>query len=168
MTDAAAAVKGRHTQTISASTLGLLALLTLFWGINWPVMKIALNEIPVFTFRMLCLGGGAIGLFAIAFAKRIPSAIPRGFGLKLLWISLFNITAWNVLVLYGLSMLPAGRTTILAFTMPLWLVPLSAVFLHERLTGWKLAGLCVGLTGLLVDGKSVVLGKSVEVRLYPG
>lgn len=151
MTDnVATAGKGGAAPTISLSTLGLLALLTFFWGINWPIMKIALNEIPVFTFRTLCLGGGAIGLFAIAVAKRMPLGIPRGYVWKLVWISLFNITAWNVFVLYGLSMLPAGRTTILAFTMPLWLVPMSAIFLHERLNGWKLTGLCIGLVGLAV------------------
>lgn len=135
---------------ISAYSLGLLALLTFFWGINWPIMKIALAEMPVFTFRALCLGGGAIGLFAIALLKRMPFGIPRGHILHLVWISLFNITGWNVFVLYGLSMLPAGRTTILAFTMPLWLIPMSVLLLHERLTGWKLAGLGIGLTGLLV------------------
>ena len=137
-------------QGISAYSLGLLALLTFFWGINWPIMKIALNEMPVFTFRALCLGGGALGLFAIAIWKRMPLRIPRGHLLHMLWISLFNITGWNVFVLYGLSMLPAGRTTILAFTMPLWLIPMSALLLHERLTGWKLAGLGIGLTGLTV------------------
>jgi drug/metabolite transporter (DMT)-like permease len=135
---------------ISAYSLGLLALLTLFWGINWPIMKIALNEMPVFTFRALCLGGGAIGLFAIAILKRMPLGIPRGYLVKLCWISLFNIAGWNIFVLYGLSMLPAGRTTILAFTMPLWLIPLSVWLLHERLTGWKLAGLGIGLSGLIV------------------
>ncbi|HLT76580.1 MAG TPA: DMT family transporter [Ferrovibrio sp.] len=152
MTDhvAAAAKNGGPAPAISLSTLVLLALLTLFWGINWPIMKIALNEIPVFTFRTLCLGGGAFGLFAIAFFKRMRLGIPRGYVGKLVWISLFNITAWNVFVLYGLSMLPAGRTTILAFTMPLWLVPMSALLLHERLNGWKLAGLGVGLSGLAV------------------
>lgn len=137
-------------QGISAYSLGLLALLTFFWGINWPIMKIALNEMPVFTFRALCLGGGAIGLFAIALLKRMPLRIPRGHLLHMVWISLFNITGWNVFVLYGLSMLPAGRTTILAFTMPLWLVPMSALLLHERLTGWKLAGLGIGMAGLAV------------------
>lgn len=137
-------------QSVSAYALVLLALLTLFWGINWPIMKIALAEVPVFTFRAVCLGGGAIGLFAIAVWKRMPMGIPRGRVWQLTWISLFNITGWNVFVLYGLGMLPAGRTTILAFTMPLWLVPMSALLLHERLNGWKLAGLCVGLTGLMV------------------
>lgn len=137
-------------QGTTAYSLGLLALLTFFWGINWPIMKIALAEMPVFTFRALCLGGGAIGLFAIALWKRMPLGIPRGYLWKLCWISLFNIAGWNVFVLYGLSMLPAGRTTILAFTMPLWLLPMSTLLLHERLTGWKLAGLGVGLTGLVV------------------
>lgn len=149
--DATAAVPvAGPPQGISAYSLGLLALLTFFWGINWPIMKIALNEMPVFTFRALCLAGGAIGLFAIAIWKRMPLGIPRGHLVHMLWISLFNITGWNVSVLYGLSMLPAGRTTILAFTMPLWLIPMSALLLHERLTGWKLAGLGIGLTGLLV------------------
>lgn len=155
MTDHAAAARSGSASVISLSTFGLLALLTFFWGVNWPIMKIALNEIPVFTFRTLCLGGGALGLFAIALWKRMPLRIPRGYAWKLVWISLFNITAWNVFVLYGLSMLPAGRTTILAFTMPLWLVPMSAVVLHERLNGWKLAGLCIGFTGLaaLIGGE---------------
>ncbi|WP_298727571.1 DMT family transporter [uncultured Ferrovibrio sp.] len=153
MTESAAAARsnpGSPAQTISAYSLVLLTLLTLFWGVNWPIMKIALAEIPVFTFRVLCLGGGAIGLFAIALAKRMPLHIPRGHLWPLILISFFNITAWNVLVLYGLTMLPAGRTTILAFTMPLWVIPMSALVLHERLTGWKLAGLGVGLSGLIV------------------
>ncbi len=148
MTDTTAATPLRPT--LSASSLVLLVLLTLFWGVNWPIMKIALNEIPVFTFRAFCLGGGALGLFAIALFKRMPLGIPAGHRVHMLVISFCNITLWNVLVLYGLTMLPAGRTTILAFTMPLWLVPLSAIFLHERLNGWKLAGLGIGISGLIV------------------
>lgn len=147
MTDTAAAPL---RPTLSAFSLLLLALLTLFWGVNWPIMKLALMEMPVFTFRAFCLGGGALGLFAIAAAWRMPLGIPPGYLIKLTLISLFNITFWNLLVLYGLSMLPAGRTTILAFTMPLWLVPMSALLLRERLTGWKLAGLGIGLCGLAV------------------
>lgn len=151
MTDHSADAKaGAAAQGISAYSLGLLALLTFFWGVNWPIMKIALAEMPVFTFRAFCLAGGAIGLFAIATWKRMPMRIPPGYVWKLVWISLFNIAGWNVFVLYGLSMLPAGRTTILAFTMPLWLVPMSVLVLHERLTGWKLAGLGIGFTGLAV------------------
>ncbi len=149
MTNAAAGLLPPRP-TMSLTSLILLALLTLFWGINWPIMKLALAEIPVFTFRTFCLSGGALGLFAIGFAMRMKLGIPKGRFHQLLLIALCNITGWNVLVLYGLSMLPAGRTSILAFTMPLWLVPLSAHFLNERLNGWKLAGLVIGLCGLAV------------------
>lgn len=140
----------RPAVNLSPLSLLLLAKLTLFWGVNWPVMKFALGEIPVFTFRALCLSGGAAGLLLVARLLRQPLRVPQPHWLPLLWISLFNVTAWNGFILYGLSMLPAGRTTILAFTMPLWVAPISAVILGERLTGWKLAGLATGLAGLLV------------------
>ena len=41
-------------------------MLTLGWGCNWPMMKIALMEMPVLSFRALCLAVGAAGMFAIA------------------------------------------------------------------------------------------------------
>ena len=50
------------------SRLGLLLLagLTLFWGANWPAMKIALADFPVWTFRAICLVFGGLGLLLIA------------------------------------------------------------------------------------------------------
>lgn len=142
-------------RSISRLSLGLLALLTLFWGINWPIMKIALQEIPVFTFRVYCLFGGAMGLFALALLRGHRLLPPPGHWRHLAVIALFNITLWNALVLFGLKMMPAGRASILAFTMPLWLAPLSALMLNERLTRSKLAGLGVGLCGmaLLIAGE---------------
>ena len=40
-------------------------------------------------------------------------------------LALFNITGWNGLVLFGLQQLPAGRSAILAYTMPIWSVLFS-------------------------------------------
>ena len=145
---AAGAAKPRTS--LSAASLALLAVLTLFWGMNWPVMKIGLAEMPLFTYRAFCLGGAALGMFAIGFARGSNMRLPRGHRVKMAAIALFNITTWNVLMLFGLMLLPAGRTSILAFTMPLWLVVLSALILGERLNGWRLAGLGVGLIGLAV------------------
>ena len=36
----------------------MLASLGLFWGLNWPGMKIALEELPVWWFRSLSVGVG--------------------------------------------------------------------------------------------------------------
>jgi len=158
-------------KSISSLSLGLLALLTLFWGINWPIMKIALAEIPVFTFRAFCLIGGAAGLFALAILRGNRLLPPRSHWWRLAVIALFNITLWNVLVLYGLKMMPAGRASILAFTMPLWLAPLSAIILKERLTSAKLTGLMVGLCGmaLLIGGEfEAIAAAPIGVALVLG
>ncbi len=40
----------------------LLAGLSLFWGVSWPIMKVALSEIPPWTFRMISLTLGGAGV----------------------------------------------------------------------------------------------------------
>ncbi|TSE29857.1 EamA-like transporter family protein [Tepidimonas thermarum] len=46
-----------------AQTLGLVAL-TLMWGVNWPVMKLSLQELSPLFFRALTMTGGALWLLA--------------------------------------------------------------------------------------------------------
>ena len=71
-------------------------------------------------------------------------------------LAFFNITCWNVLVAFGLTMIASGRGAILAYTMPLWAIPLSVWWLGERLSMRKLAGLALGMAGLvLLFGDSV-------------
>ena len=40
---------------VSPKVLALLGALTLVWGTNWPLFKIALDELPVLTFRAVVL-----------------------------------------------------------------------------------------------------------------
>jgi drug/metabolite transporter (DMT)-like permease len=126
----------------------VLAALTLVWGFNWTAMKVAISEIPPFTFRTLCLGIGSGLLFGYLRASGQPMAIPRGQWGRLALISFFTITCWNILVVFGLQHIPSGRAAILAYTMPAWSIPLSVLFLGERMTGAKLFGLALGLGGL--------------------
>ena len=49
---------------LSRRDLMLLALLTLFWGVNWPVMKFGVAELPPLYFRSLCIGGGLVFIWA--------------------------------------------------------------------------------------------------------
>jgi drug/metabolite transporter (DMT)-like permease len=135
-------------QSIPPSIYGLLALLTLGWGINWPIMKIALTEIPVWTFRGLCVGAGALGLMLLAWAARQPLRVPAAHWPGLLVISIFNITGWNLFAVYGLGYLPSGRAAILAFTMPIWAVLLSLWLLNEKLTLRRVVGLALGMAGM--------------------
>jgi drug/metabolite transporter (DMT)-like permease len=74
-------------------------------------------------------------------------------------ISACNVTLWNLFIGYGLQMLPAGRSAILAYSMPVWAVLLSVFILHEKLTRRRILGLVLGMAGmgLLLGGEMSVM-----------
>ena len=112
----------------------LLAALSLFWGANWPIMKMVLSEVPPLYFRGVCLLLGGVGMLALARVSGVSLRVPAGQWRRVLWLALFNIVGWNALVIIGVSLLPSGRAALLGYTMPLWSMTLSILFLGERLT----------------------------------
>lgn len=130
--------------------IGLLILLTLGWGFNWPMMKLALQEMAPMHFRSLCLASGMVGWFAIARFNGLRIAVPRGQWPRLIVISATNMVGWNVLAVYGLPMLSSGRAAILGYTMPMWAVLLSAWLLNEPLTRRRVLGVALGMGGMLL------------------
>jgi drug/metabolite transporter (DMT)-like permease len=63
-------------------------------------------------------------------------------------LALFNIACWNGLVLFGVQQLPAGRSAILAYTMPIWTVLFSLALLSEPLGARRIAGMALGMLGM--------------------
>lgn len=128
----------------------VLAGLWVAWGFNWAAMKFALVQVPPWTFRTLCLGLGSAVLFAALRAGGQRLAVPKGQWPRLALLAFFNITCWNLLVAYGLTMIPAGRGAILGYMMPAWAIPLSIWLLGERFSARKGLGLALGMGGLLL------------------
>ncbi len=122
--------------------------ITLVWGFNWTAMKVAISEVAPFTFRTFCLAAGSGVLFAVLKASGQPLSIPRSQWGRVALIAFFSITCWNLLVVFGLRLIPSGRAAILAYTMPAWAIPLSVCFLGERMTVRKLLGLGLGMAGM--------------------
>lgn len=138
-------MSSRH---ITAAELLPVAVLGLVWGCNWPVLKWGVTEIAPLTFRALTLPFAALGLLAIAKLAGDSLRIPREHWGKVAVLALTNISAWNGLVLFGLEKLPAGRTAILAYTMPIWSVAIGFVLLHERISASKVVGMALGMIGM--------------------
>lgn len=146
-----------------ASSLALVAVLGLTWGCNWPVLKVGVTALAPLTFRTTTLPFAALGLFALAKLSGEPVAIPRAWWGRVTALAFFNITLWNVLIVFGVQQIPAGRSAIIAYTLPIWSVLFSLWLLHEPLSGRKIAGLALGMAGL-----AVLLGEeAVNVRRAP-
>jgi drug/metabolite transporter (DMT)-like permease len=69
--------RSQENNSSRRNALLLLAALTLVWGCNFPVMKIALSEVPVWWFRSACVLAGGIGLLGIS-ALGGAQLMPRG------------------------------------------------------------------------------------------
>lgn len=126
----------------------LLAALSLFWGLNWPVMKVVLGEIAVLPFRALCLMASGPLLLAIAALRGDTLAVKRHEIVPLLLAALLNVTLWHLFSAYGVSLMAAGRASIIAYTMPAWAMLLSALVLGEPFGARGLVALVLGMGGV--------------------
>lgn len=133
-----------------ASSLFLVAVLALTWGCNWPVIKVGVTELAPLTFRAATLPFAALGLLWIAKLSGESVRLPRPWWRRVTVLSLLNISAWSVLIVFGVQQMPAGRSAIIAYTLPIWSVLFSLWLLHEPLSGRKIAGLVLGAAGMAV------------------
>ena len=111
----------------------LLALLTLVWGFNWPVMKLGVTGYPPLTFRMLCIWLGLPVMALLMVARKTPFRIPREKYREVFWLAMSNLVIWNVLIILAVKHLSSGRAAILGYTMPIFSALLGAWFFGTRL-----------------------------------
>jgi len=141
--------------------LALLAVTTVGWGLNWPVMKLLLAEWPVLTTRASMGALGFVLLLAVALARRESLVVPWRLWPRLVLVSLLNVTAWMGLASFSLLWLTAAEATIVCYTMPVWASLLAWAVLGERPRAARIAGLLLALSGLAL----LVLGRGVAVGL---
>ena len=128
----------------------VFALLIFIWGVNWPFMKMLLTMFPPLWFADIRMALGAITIFIILAAKgRIPLP-PRQDLPVMATITVLQMAGFIGLISLGLHIVPAGRSAILSYTMPLWVTPAAALLLSERLTMVRALGLALGMGGVVV------------------
>ena len=140
---------GGERQTIPVAMWGMLALMTLIWGVNWPILKIVMTEMSPLRFRSWCMAIGACALFLLTWYGGGRIAVPRALWGRLVLIALANSAGWNILAVYGIPMMDSGRAAIIAYTFPIW-ATLFSVFLGEALTRRKLTGLVLGFAAIVL------------------
>ena len=128
----------------------LLLATVVGWGISWPFLKIALTEIPPWTFRGLIAPAAAILVFGIGALLKHDLGRPTGQWREITLAALLNITFWHVFSAFGIKLLGGGQASIIAYTMPLWAVLFSTWLIRETLNPARVAGISAGMAGLAV------------------
>ena len=136
-------LKGSRTPAV----LALVAAVT-SWGIGWPVNRAILYHLPPLSAVAIRSAIATAALFAIAAAQGRLVVPSRADLPVVLSISLLHMIGYAVLVSIGLLFVPVGRSVVLAYTTPLWVTPGAALFLGERLTPRRGAGVVLGIAGL--------------------
>jgi drug/metabolite transporter (DMT)-like permease len=144
----------------------LLVLLVVIWGASWPVIKIGVTTVPPIWFACLRYIAGTVCLLAVV-ALRGELKFPPPADWKLVVVSgILQMATYSALTAVALTRLPAGRASVLAFSTPLWVVPLSVWRLHEQVRWPGRIGVGAGLVGVLVIA-SPSLQRTVHDQLAP-
>jgi drug/metabolite transporter (DMT)-like permease len=156
----------------------VLALLTVVWGLNWPVMKLGVSgppdapvSFPPLTFRALSMLIGvpvlALGLMAL----RVPLSLPRRDWAATLRLTASNMIVWHVLIILALPALSSGRAAILGYTMPVF-AALWAVVLYGERPGLRqvlsVAAAALGVALLLAHEFARLAGSPAAVAMALG
>ena len=148
----------------------LLIGLVIVWGANWSIVKIGLQDISPFWLGSTRLMLGTVALFVLVGLRGHLHLPRRGDWLMIADVGLGQMCAYMVLLNVALLYVEASRAVIIAYTTPLWVAPGAVLLLGERLTRRMVAGLLLGLAGVLVlfnpaaidwSDRHVVLGNAL-------
>lgn len=132
--------------------LGFVALITTVFcfGTLWTAAKISIDYVPPLWFTA---GRFAIGAVFVALVLQVQGRLrfPDRADLPIiLSVGGIMLGLYSSIFQNALEFVHAGRATILGYTTTIFVTPVAILFLGERLTGLKAAGLAAALSGFLV------------------
>ncbi len=155
---------GDTTGETEAGARLMLTALSFIWGTTWPLMKVALTEVPPLSMRAVAATLGAVTLYLICIVMRRSLRIPS----LRAWL---HVTVVSVLTVVGFSLFSTfaqlaaatSRVTILAYTMPIWSVLLAWPLLGERPSRIQALALLLCAAGIAIlviplTGNGIPLG----------
>lgn len=148
-------------KTLTPAAWAQLMLLALIWGGSFLANRLALNEVGVFSTVAFRVSVACVILWAVVAARGL--ALPRS---PRIWAAFLVMGALNnaipfTLITWGQLTIPSGLAAIFnASTAVMGVLVAALLFRDERLTGHRLAGVLLGLAGVVV-----VIGPRALTRL---
>ncbi|HXZ91332.1 MAG TPA: DMT family transporter [Burkholderiales bacterium] len=134
-----------RTRRLSALVFGVIALV---WGFNWVVLKLAMREAGPFEFLAWRFAIASACLFGALAALGRPLRLAHA--PQVLAVGLLQTTATFALVTWALVSGAAGKSAVLNYTMPFWVVLFAWPVIGERPSRAQWSALLLALAGLLL------------------
>ena len=155
-------------QRLTQQQLATLVLLTLVWGLNWPVMKLGVSNFPPLSFRALSivLGVPVLGLALVLL--KVPFRVPRRDWPELALLTVSNMLIWHICIIFAVKALSSGRAAILGYTMPIFSALIGALVFSAVMTrrAWLgVAAAAIGVSLLLWHEVTGLAGRPGSVAL---
>jgi drug/metabolite transporter (DMT)-like permease len=139
----------KHPLSRPAALL-LFAVVVVTWGSNWAITKMLLQSVSPLWTTAIRSAIATVALFVVLLARGQFILPRRGDVPVIVAVAVLHMAAFSALVAFGLQFVPAGRSIVLGYTTPLWVAPAAWLFLSEPVTRLRLAGIGLGLAGLVV------------------
>jgi len=151
----------RSARRTATGPLIALVFLALLWGYNWVVMKVAMQYVGPMDFAALRGLFGAVLLFLALWVLGAP--LKPKYIVKSIFLGIFQTAGFVGLISWALSIGAAGKSAVLGYTMPFWVIVFGWPFLPDRLRGWQWPAAGLILVGLVLvlelwSGESSPLG----------
>ena len=132
----------------STGSIAALVAMILIWGYSWVVMKIALRHAHPFDFAALRVAIGFVLLFAIVRLRGRPLRLPR-YRMAML-LGFLQVALFVALSHFALLHAGPGRTSVLVFTMPFWMIVFAHFLIRERMRGAQWIAVALAFAGLVL------------------
>jgi drug/metabolite transporter (DMT)-like permease len=134
----------RHGSAPAAAAVAMV----LIWGYSWVMMKVGLRYSHPFEFAAIRVAIGCAVLFAIVRLRRRPLKL-RSYRMAAL-LGLLQVALFVSLTHLALLFAGPGKTSVLTFTMPFWMIVFAHFILHEKMRGAEWVAAALALAGLVL------------------
>jgi len=129
----------------------LLIAMAFCWGLSWPALRIALDELSPWATRLFSYSLGAAVLAVLLKLQGRSFHIPFGRSwLHIIAAGMLNVVAFGIFGTFAQLNTATTRVIIINYSMPIWSSMMAWLILRERPNAWVAAGLALCVAGLAV------------------
>jgi len=149
-------------RSLQIKLYSLIALMVLFWSLNFIVGKIALRSFPPLLLACVRTTMAAAFILPVYWWKRRREMVPElwssGEGRSVVLIALLGVALNQVLFVLGLSRTSVAHSALVIAISPVLILLISGWLGHEKVSRMKLVGMAIAVAGVgvlnLAPGKA--------------